>query len=85
MQKYSIELSTSANPPITIAQTLAEAKLLSTTCDPIVNKPKLKVELPKDETKQDGDNKQDEKDDENTGQQPATEQLRRYNTQHVRR
>ena len=48
--------------------------MLSTTCDLIVNKPKLKAELPKDETKQDGDNKQDGKDDENTGQQPATEQ-----------
>ena len=48
--------------------------MLSTTCDPIINKPKLKVEQPKDETKQDGDNKQDGKDDENTGQQPATEQ-----------
>ena len=59
---------------ITIAQILAEAKLLSTTCDPIVNKPKLKVEPPKDETKQDGDKKQDGKDDENTGQHPATEQ-----------
>ena len=61
------------NTPITIAQILAEAKLLSPTCDPIVNKPKLKVELPKDETKQDRDNKQDGKDDENTGQQPGTE------------
>ena len=49
---------------------MAEAKLLLTTCDPIVNKPKLKVELPKDETKQDGGKKQDGKDDENTGQQP---------------
>ena len=48
--------------------------MLSTTCDPIVNKPKLKVELPKDETKQDGDKKEDGKDDKNTGQQPATEQ-----------
>ena len=34
--------------------------MLSTTCDPIVNKPK-----------QDGDKKEDGKDDENTGQQPA--------------
>ena len=57
-----------------MAQILAEAKLLSTTCDPIVNKPKLKAEPPKDETKQDRDNKQDGKDDENTGQQPPTEQ-----------
>ena len=64
----------SANPPTTIAQIFAEAKLLSTTCDPIVNKPKPKVELPKDETTQDGDKKEDEKDDENTGQQPATVQ-----------
>ena len=48
--------------------------MLSTTCDPIVNKPKLKIELPKDETKQDGDKKEDGKDDENTGQQPAAEQ-----------
>ena len=44
-------LPKSADPPITIAQILAEAKLLSTTCDPIVNKPKLKVEPPKDGTK----------------------------------
>ena len=43
--------------------------MLSTTCDPIVNKPKLKVEPPKDGTKQDGDKKQDGKDVENTGQQ----------------
>ena len=73
LQKFE-NLPKSADPPITITQILAEAKLLSTTCDPIVNKPKLKVELPKDETKQDGDNKQDGKDDENTGQQSATEQ-----------
>ena len=73
LQKFE-NLPKSADPPITIAQILAEAKLLSTTCDPIVNKPKLKVEPPKDETKQDGDNKQDGKDDENTGQQPAIEQ-----------
>ena len=59
LQKFE-NLPKSADPPITIAQILAEAKLLSTTCDSIVNKPKLKVELPKDETKQDGDNKQDE-------------------------
>ena len=70
LQKFE-NLPKSADPPMTIAQVLAEAKLLSTTCDPIVNKPKLKVELPKD---QDGDNKQDGKDDENTSQQPATEQ-----------
>ena len=62
------------NHPITIAQILAETKLLLTTCDLIVNKPKLNVKLPKDETKQDGDKKEDGKDGENTGQQPATEQ-----------
>ena len=71
LQKFE-NLPKSADPPITIAQILAEAKLLSTTCDPILNKPKLKVEPPKDETKQDGDKKQDGKGDENTGQQPAT-------------
>ena len=49
LQKFK-NLPKSADPPITIAQILAEAKLLSTTCDPIVNKPKLKVEPPKDET-----------------------------------
>ena len=73
LQKFE-NLPKSADPPITIAQIFIEAKLLSITSDPIVNKPKLKVELPKDETKQDGDNKQDGKDDKNTGQQPATEQ-----------
>ena len=40
----------------------------------VTNKPKLKVAPPKDETKQDGDKKEDGKDDEDTGQQPATEQ-----------
>ena len=50
LQKFE-NLPKSADTPITIAQILAEAKLLSTTCDPIVNKPKLKVESPKDETK----------------------------------
>ena len=55
LQKFE-NLPKSADPPITIAQILAEAKLLSTTCDPIVlNKPKLKVEPPKDEIKQDRD------------------------------
>ena len=42
LQKFE-NLPKSADPPITIAQILAEAKLLSTTCDPIVNKPKLKA------------------------------------------
>ena len=42
LQKFE-SLPKSADPLITIAQILAEAKLLSTTCDPIVNKPKLKV------------------------------------------
>ena len=73
LQKFE-NLPKSADPPITIAQIFAEAKLLSTTCDPIVNRPKPKVEPPKDETKQNGDKKEDEKDGENTGQQPATEQ-----------
>ena len=75
LQKFE-NLPKSADPPITIAQIFADAKLLSTTCDPIVNKPKPKVEPPKDETKQDayGDKKEDETDGENTGQQPATEQ-----------
>ena len=73
LQKFE-NLPKSADSPITIAQILAEAKLLLTTCDSIVNKPKLKVEPPKDETKQDGDKKEDGKYDENTGQQPATEQ-----------
>ena len=73
LQKFE-NLLKSADPPITIVQIFAEAKLLSTTCDPIVNKPKPKVEPPKDETKQDGDKKEDKKDGENTGQQPATEQ-----------
>ena len=40
----------------------------------VTNKPKLKIAPPKDETKQYGDKKEDGKDDENTGQQPATEQ-----------
>ena len=51
LQKFE-NLHKSADPPIIIAQILAEAKLLSTTCDLIVNKPKLKVEPPKDETMQ---------------------------------
>ena len=73
LQKFE-NLPKSADPPITIAQIFAEASLLLTTCDPIVNNPKPKVEPPKDETKQDRDKKEDEKDSENTGQQPATEQ-----------
>ena len=58
LQKFE-NLPRSADPPITIAQILAEAKLLSPTCDPIVNKPKLKVESPKDEIKQDKDKKEE--------------------------
>ena len=50
LQKFE-NLPKSADPPITIAQILAEAKLLSTTCDPIVNKPKLKVELSRSKIK----------------------------------
>ena len=42
LQKFE-NLPKSVDPPITIAQIFAEAKLLSTTCDPIVNKPKPKV------------------------------------------
>ena len=66
LQKFE-NLPKSADPPKTIAQILAEAKLLLTTCDPIVNKTKLKVEPLKDEAKQDRDKKEDGKDDENTG------------------
>ena len=79
LQKFE-NLPKSADPPVTVAQILAEAKLLSTTCDPIVNKPKPKVEPPIDETKQDEDKKEGGKDGENTGQQPATEQGTTQNT-----
>ena len=71
-------LPKSSDPPITIAQIFAEAKLLLTICDPIVNiyKPKPKVAPHIDETKQDGDKKEDEKNGENTGQHPAQRKTR---------
>merc|ERR1719494_1765195 len=42
------------SPKIMPSQIQNEIKLLSTFCDPIINKPKPKVEPPKEETNKDG-------------------------------
>lgn len=51
-------------------------QLLSTTCDPIVNKPKPKVEPPKEEAKKDENKKEEEQNEkkENNPDQPGPEQ-----------
>ena len=90
LQKFE-NLPKSTDPPVTIAQISAEAKvpistlelskidvcilyiqLLSTTCDPIVNKPKPKVEPPKDEGKKEEEKKENEGEKKDNGDTTQT-------------
>lgn len=62
------------NPPVYPSQIETEKKLMQTFCDPIVNKPKPKVEPPKDEPKKEGEEgaKPEETKNEKTTEQPQT-------------